>query len=97
MNPVPRPSHSPGRFLVRRPPILHILGLLISLVLTEQNPYAGAGPIVGKVLIVCPVTLINVRPFYTILRLCLNLSFVELEERISQMVECLFLWKIGSL
>lgn len=26
-----------------------------------QNPYAGAGPIVGKVLIVCPVTLITVR------------------------------------
>ena len=97
MNPDPRPSHWPGRFLVRRPPILHILGLLISLVFTEQNPYAGAGPIVGKVLIVCPVTLINVRPFYTILRSCLNLSFVELEERISQMVECLFLWKVGSL
>ncbi|KAI0266687.1 P-loop containing nucleoside triphosphate hydrolase protein [Gloeopeniophorella convolvens] len=25
----------------------------------EQNPYSGAGPAVGKVLIVCPVTLIN--------------------------------------
>ncbi|EPT02698.1 hypothetical protein FOMPIDRAFT_1160247 [Fomitopsis schrenkii] len=27
--------------------------------LLKQNPYAGAGPAVGKVLIVCPVTLIN--------------------------------------
>ena len=27
----------------------------------EQNPYAGLGPIVGKVMIVCPVSLINVR------------------------------------
>ncbi|KAI9463687.1 P-loop containing nucleoside triphosphate hydrolase protein [Lactarius psammicola] len=27
--------------------------------LLKQNPYAGAGPVVGKVLIVCPVTLIN--------------------------------------
>ncbi len=27
---------------------------------TEQNPYWGIGPTVGKVLIVCPVTLINV-------------------------------------
>ncbi|OSX66624.1 hypothetical protein POSPLADRAFT_1044000 [Postia placenta MAD-698-R-SB12] len=27
--------------------------------LIEQNPYAGAGPVVGKILIVCPVTLIN--------------------------------------
>ncbi|KAF7375992.1 hypothetical protein MSAN_00013800 [Mycena sanguinolenta] len=25
----------------------------------KQNPYAGAGPVVGKVLIVCPVSLIN--------------------------------------
>lgn len=29
--------------------------------LLEQNPYAGIGPTVGKVLIVCPVSLINVR------------------------------------
>ncbi|KAI0677546.1 SNF2 family N-terminal domain-containing protein [Trametes maxima] len=27
--------------------------------LLKQNPYAGAGPILGKVLIVCPVSLIN--------------------------------------
>ncbi|KAF7362053.1 hypothetical protein MVEN_00550700 [Mycena venus] len=27
--------------------------------LLKQNPYAGAGPIVGKVLIVCPVSLVN--------------------------------------
>ncbi|KAI0812391.1 SNF2 family N-terminal domain-containing protein [Irpex lacteus] len=27
--------------------------------LLKQNPYAGIGPVVGKVLIVCPVTLIN--------------------------------------
>ncbi|KAI0723311.1 SNF2 family N-terminal domain-containing protein [Earliella scabrosa] len=27
--------------------------------LLKQNPYAGAGPVVGKVLVVCPVTLIN--------------------------------------
>ncbi|KZT68291.1 hypothetical protein DAEQUDRAFT_692777 [Daedalea quercina L-15889] len=27
--------------------------------LLKQNPYAGAGPIVGKILVVCPVTLIN--------------------------------------
>ncbi|KAI9001004.1 SNF2 family N-terminal domain-containing protein [Trametes punicea] len=27
--------------------------------LLKQNPYAGAGPVVGKVLIVCPVSLIN--------------------------------------
>ncbi|TFY64805.1 hypothetical protein EVJ58_g2377 [Rhodofomes roseus] len=27
--------------------------------LLKQNPYAGAGPVVGKILIVCPVTLIN--------------------------------------
>lgn len=26
----------------------------------EQNPYAGIGPVIGKVLIVCPVTLVNV-------------------------------------
>ncbi|KAJ6497887.1 SNF2 family N-terminal domain-containing protein [Mycena sanguinolenta] len=25
----------------------------------KQNPYAGAGPVIGKVLIVCPVSLIN--------------------------------------
>ncbi|KAF7315296.1 hypothetical protein MIND_00044100 [Mycena indigotica] len=33
----------------------------ISLIWTllKQNPYAGAGPVVGKALIVCPVTLIN--------------------------------------
>lgn len=28
--------------------------------IAEQNPYVGAGPVTGKVLIVCPVTLINV-------------------------------------
>lgn len=28
----------------------------------EQNPYAGAGPVVGKILIVCPVSLVNVHP-----------------------------------
>ena len=28
--------------------------------LAEQNPYAGLGPVVGKVMIVCPVSLINV-------------------------------------
>ncbi|KAI0940481.1 hypothetical protein AcW1_003665 [Taiwanofungus camphoratus] len=27
--------------------------------LLKQNPYAGAGPVVGKILIVCPVTLIS--------------------------------------
>ncbi|KAI0305632.1 P-loop containing nucleoside triphosphate hydrolase protein [Multifurca ochricompacta] len=27
--------------------------------LLKQNPYAGAGPVVGKVLIVCPVSLVN--------------------------------------
>ncbi|CDO75591.1 hypothetical protein BN946_scf184858.g31 [Trametes cinnabarina] len=27
--------------------------------LLKQNPYAGAGPVVGKVLIVCPVSLLN--------------------------------------
>ncbi|KAH9924448.1 P-loop containing nucleoside triphosphate hydrolase protein [Fomitopsis serialis] len=27
--------------------------------LLKQNPYAGAGPVVGKILIVCPVTLVN--------------------------------------
>jgi hypothetical protein len=26
----------------------------------EQNPYAGGGPVIGKALIVCPVTLVNV-------------------------------------
>ncbi|KAJ7072454.1 SNF2 family N-terminal domain-containing protein [Mycena amicta] len=33
----------------------------ISLIWTllKQNPYAGGGPVVGKVLVVCPVTLIN--------------------------------------
>ncbi|KAJ6495564.1 SNF2 family N-terminal domain-containing protein [Mycena vitilis] len=33
----------------------------ISLIWTllRQNPYAGAGPVVGKVLIVCPVSLVN--------------------------------------
>ncbi|KAH9994001.1 P-loop containing nucleoside triphosphate hydrolase protein [Russula vinacea] len=29
------------------------------LILTAFNPYAGIGPVVGKVLIVCPVTLVN--------------------------------------
>ncbi|KAH9961299.1 P-loop containing nucleoside triphosphate hydrolase protein [Russula dissimulans] len=35
--------------------------LTITLIWTllKQSPYAGAGPIVGKVLIVCPVTLVN--------------------------------------
>jgi hypothetical protein len=28
---------------------------------SEQNPYVGAGPVVGKILIVCPVSLVNVR------------------------------------
>jgi hypothetical protein len=27
----------------------------------EQNPYAGPNPAVGKVLIVCPVTLVKVK------------------------------------
>jgi hypothetical protein len=26
----------------------------------EQNPYIGAGPVIGKALIVCPVSLVNV-------------------------------------
>ncbi|KIM91969.1 hypothetical protein PILCRDRAFT_809966 [Piloderma croceum F 1598] len=27
--------------------------------LLKQNPYAGGGPVIGKVLVVCPVTLVN--------------------------------------
>ncbi|KAJ7209558.1 P-loop containing nucleoside triphosphate hydrolase protein [Mycena pura] len=36
---------------------LQTIGLIWTLL--KQNPYAGAGPVVGKVLIVCPVSLIN--------------------------------------
>jgi len=31
-------------------------------VTSEQNPYAGPLPVVQKVLIVCPVSLVNVSP-----------------------------------
>ena len=52
----------------------------------EQNIYANIGPVVGKVMIVCPVTLINVR-VSTFDVAAADLShFTELEERISQMV-----------
>ena len=53
---------------------------------TEQNPYAGGGPVVGKVLIVCPVTLVNVCPQAS----CMTRSPVncpaELDKRVHQMV-----------
>lgn len=63
---------------------VHFLSSLTSTPL-EQNPYIDRGPIVGKVLIVCPVTLINVRPF--IVHTASMLIFgAELEERVSQVV-----------
>jgi len=34
--------------------------LLFNLASAEQNPYSGKGPIIGRALIVCPVSLINV-------------------------------------
>lgn len=55
--------------------------------ITEQNPYSGAGPVTGKVLIVCPVTLINVGGLRGMFDLILILVFApELEKRILQMV-----------
>ena len=42
----------------------------------EQNPYSGIGPIVGKILIVCPVTLISVcNTFFHIQHLSESLGF----------------------
>jgi hypothetical protein len=43
---------------------LSCLCVTISKSATEQNPYIGAGPVIGKALIVCPVSLVNVR-FYS--------------------------------
>jgi hypothetical protein len=53
----------------------------------EQNPYVGGGPVIGKVLIVCPVTLVNVRMSLFPLSLCTFLTNKkELESRVPQMV-----------
>lgn len=48
----------------------------------EQNPYAGVGPVVGKVLIVCPVSLVNV----SVIFFCLHRAnyLAELESRVPQ-------------
>jgi len=51
----------------------------------EQNPYAGIGPAVGKVLIVCPVSLVNVRSHMWSF-VAISDSEVELARRISQVV-----------
>ena len=36
---------------------------LPDIVFKEQNPYAGIGPVLKKVMIVCPVSLVNVSLF----------------------------------
>lgn len=54
----------------------------------EQNPYFGAGQVVGKALIVCPVSLVNVREpllecvydIYMIADSSWNQSGIELEK-----------------
>jgi hypothetical protein len=40
----------------------------------EQNPYAGAKPVIGKAMIVCPVSLVNVCETTLLLCGCLILS-----------------------
>jgi DNA repair and recombination protein RAD54B len=53
----------------------------------EQNPYAGGGPVIGKALIVCPVTLVNVcMSFLSFAFLVHFSSKTELESRVSQVV-----------
>ena len=65
-----------------------------NLTLIEQNPYSGKGPTIGRALIVCPVSLINVS--WKILSFLIhaplsfrisNIShaFAELESRVPQM------------
>jgi hypothetical protein len=55
---------------------------------TEQNPYAGTGPVLSKVLVVCPVSLVNVRgnEIHLFLFLAIKRPLTELEGRIPQMV-----------
>ena len=53
----------------------------------EQNLYANIGPVVGKVMIVCPVSLINVSPPRTFVSHPADAYwYAELEKRILQMV-----------
>ena len=60
---------------------------------SEQNPYSGKGPIIGRALIVCPVSLINVswkNPSFPTLLLFIGISSsshdcAELEGRVPQM------------
>lgn len=47
---------------------------------SEQNPYVGGGPTVGKVLIVCPVTLISVSKATISIHLLRADCEIELEE-----------------
>jgi hypothetical protein len=57
---------------------------------TEQNPYAGVGPVIGKALIVCPVSLVNVRDSQRLFLFDITHNMLtpsaELESRILQMV-----------
>jgi len=52
---------------------------------TEQNPYAGTGPVLSKVLVVCPVSLVNVRG-NEIHLFAIKRPLTELEGRIPQVV-----------
>lgn len=52
-----RPLFLCGHSSVSSPPPICVT---LSKLVTEQNPYVGAGPVIGKALIVCPVSLVNV-------------------------------------
>lgn len=46
-----------------------IFNYIKTILMAGQNAYAGAGPAISKVLIVCPVTLINVSIYMLVLLL----------------------------
>lgn len=52
---------------------------LIPITFQEQNPYSGIGPVVKKAMIVCPVSLVNVR-LDCFLGFLLLIPLSELEE-----------------
>lgn len=59
----------------------------LSKLCVEQNPYAGTGPVIAKALVVCPVSLVDVRHIYVASQQPVEYTCnLELESRISQMV-----------
>ncbi|PIL37156.1 hypothetical protein GSI_00848 [Ganoderma sinense ZZ0214-1] len=48
-----------AKFNKKNLPVVPVVTITLVWTLLKQNPYAGAGSVIGKVLIVCPVTLIN--------------------------------------